>query len=145
MEESFVSSINIKSYLPSNVRLADSSFNGKVTATVYVEPREERFLTIREENISLSKLPEGFEWEFDEEAEPCRLKISGLNAVISEVQESELYGTIDIGKWMAEEEITTLKPGIYEVPVVIEVPENIDVEEEALIQIIITEVKEDEV
>ena len=145
VEESFVSSINIKSYLPGNVRLADSGFNGKVTATVYVEPRAERMLTIPEENISLSKLPEGFDWEFDEESEPCRLTISGLNAVISEVQESELFGTIDIEEWMEEENLATLKPGIYEVPVAIEVPENIDVEEEALIQIIITEVKEDEV
>ncbi len=144
-EESFVSSINIKNYLPANVRLADSSFNGKVTATVYVEPRAERILTIPEENISLSQLPEGFDWEFDEESEPCRLKISGLNAVISEVQESELFGTIDISEWMEEERITTLKPGAYKVPVAVEVPENMDVEEEAWIQIIITEVKEDEV
>lgn len=144
-EESLVNVINLKNFLPVNVRLADSSFNGRVTATVYIEPRAERTLTIPEENISLSQLPEGLDWEFDEESEPCRLKISGLNAVISEVQESELYGTIDIGKWMQEERITVLKPGIYEVPVAIEAPENVDVEEEAVIQVVITEVKEDEV
>lgn len=144
-EESLVNVINLKNFLPVNVRLADSSFNGRVTATVFIEPRAERTLTIPEENISLSQLPEGLDWEFDEESEPCRLKISGLNAVISEVQESELYGTIDIGKWMQEERITVLKPGIYEVPVAIEAPENVDVEEEAVIQVVITEVKEDEV
>ena len=30
--------INLKEYLPSNVRLANKSFDGKITATVYIEP-----------------------------------------------------------------------------------------------------------
>lgn len=146
-EGNFESAVNVKSYLPSGIRFADSDFNGRVTATIYIEPKVDRTLMIPEENISVLHMPEGFDWEFDEDALPCSLKISGLNEMISEVQQSDIHGTADIGKWMEDNEIKTLKPGIYKIPVAVQLPlsEDIDIKEEVFIQIIIVEVKEEEV
>lgn len=144
-EESLVSTILVKPYLPLNVRLADSSFNGKVTATVYVEPKVEKTLVIPQENIRIYGMPEGFEWEYDEDVTSGRMKVAGLNAVVSGVQPGELQGTVDIAEWMKENEIKLLKPGSYKVPLTVEVQEDIEVTEEASVQIIISEVKEEEV
>lgn len=144
-EESLVTTINVKSYLPATVRMADSNFNGRVTATVYVEPKVEKTLTIPVENISISDIPEGFEWEYDENVTSGRMKIAGLNAVVSGVQSDELHGTVNIAEWMRENDIKLLKPGAYRVPMTVEVQEDIEVTEEAFVQIIISEVKEEEV
>lgn len=135
--------IRLRNYLPSGVQLADSNFNGQVTATVYIEPKAERTLTIREDNIAIVGLPEEFDWEWDENAEACRVTISGLNAVVSEVQQDTVQATINFGKWMAEEEIEKLIPGIYEVPVEFQFPEDITIEEEVFVKIMIVEVEEE--
>ena len=55
--------INLKEYLPSNVRLANKSFDGKITATVYIEPIDTKDLTIPADNISITGVPDGMEAE----------------------------------------------------------------------------------
>ncbi len=102
-------------------------------------------MTIPVENISISDIPEGFEWEYDENVTSGRMKIAGLNAVVSGVQSDELHGTVNIAEWMRENDIKLLKPGAYRVPMTVEVQEDIEVTEEAFVQIIISEVKEEEV
>jgi len=143
-EETVVRNINLKEYLPTGTQLADTSYNGRVTATVYVEPVVERTLVIPEENIRVLSFPEGFEWEYDETEQPCSMIITGLNATVSQVQPEALVGTVDIEQWMEEEEIEKLKPGTYVIPVSFEVPEEVKIKEEVFIQIIVSEVKEEE-
>ena len=53
--------INLKEYLPANVRLADKSFDGKITATVYIEPIATKDLSVPAENITISGVPEGMD------------------------------------------------------------------------------------
>ena len=48
--------IDIRKYLD-NASLADSSFNGRVTATVYIEPMVERTLVISRSNLTVTNLP----------------------------------------------------------------------------------------
>lgn len=47
--DNLVDIINLKEYLPANVRLADKSFDGKITATVYIEPIVSKDLTVAAE------------------------------------------------------------------------------------------------
>jgi len=136
--------VNIKNYLPGNIQLADKDFDGRVTITAYVEPEEERTLIISGTNIIMRGLPDGFDWELDREAGPCRVRISGLNAAVSQVQQNEIYGTVDMEEWMAEEEIELMKEGIYQVPVSFNLPEDVSLEEDVYVQIIITEWEEEQ-
>jgi len=136
----------LRNFLPTNVQLADSSVD-KAVVKAYVEPVAERTLTIPAENIAIFGCPEGFQASVDKEADPCKIVISGLNAVISEVQPNGVFGTVDMEKWLEEEEITDLKKlkeGTYEIPVHFEFPENIGFEDEYDIKIKIEEVEEEE-
>lgn len=109
--------INIADYLPDNVRLADSGFHGKISATVYIEPIVERTLEIPLENVSVINVPSGFRYALADELEQYTLNVSGLAEHIEPLQAATLQGTIDIAAWMAEQEMTEITPGGYMVPV----------------------------
>lgn len=145
-EENVIRNINIWSFLPVGVQLADSRVD-KVNIIAYVEPEAERRLTIPGENIAILNWPEGFQARLNEEGDPCQITIYGLNAVISQVQPNTIYGTIDLEEWLEEEGITDvkkLKEGTYEVPVHFEFPESIRFEGNAYVEIVIEEVEEEE-
>lgn len=132
-----VETINIREYLPENVRLADGSFNGRLTATVYIEPEIKKTLELPVENIGMLNLPEGLEAEFAEDETVFSLDVSGLNAVISPLTENNVGAFIDIAAWMAEEGKETLHPGTYTLPVTFQLPEGTVQENEAEVKVII--------
>ena len=108
--------IDIRKYLD-NVILADSSFNGRVTATVYIEEIVERTLVVPQGNIRVTNLPEGFEWEFAEEQDTYRVRISGLDEAVSAVNQGGVQGTIDIRRWMAARNLRELTSGVHEITI----------------------------
>lgn len=141
-EEDVVNEINIKKYLPDNVILADGSFNGRVTVTAYIEPRVERTLLIPVTNIRVLNLPEGFEYE-PEEGEICRVRISGLDAVVSAVEPNAIQGTIDIKEWMDRNNVRELTAGNHEFPVSFQLSEEISIDNVTSIHVNIVEVEEE--
>lgn len=80
--------INLRPYLDSGIRFADSSFDGRVRASVHIEASVERTLTIPGRNVTVQNLPEGFELEFPELQQTYRLRISGLSAATTAVEQS---------------------------------------------------------
>lgn len=130
--------INIGEFLPDNTRLADSTFNGRVSATVHIEPKVERTLEVPIDNISISNLPEGKIAHFPEGVMTYSIHVEGLNEQISLLQETAIRGNIDVAAWMAEEGIETLKAGAHTVPVTFTLDEGIIVDDilSARIQII---------
>lgn len=122
--------INLRTYLDSSIRFADSNFNGRVNATVHIEPRVERTLAVPVRNISVENLPEEFELAFDEGQLTYRLRISGLNHAVTAVDQSAVQGRLDIGAWMQEQNMNGLREGEYEIPVIFELPGNVTVENE---------------
>lgn len=124
-----VKDINIKRYLDSGVSLADKEFSGKVTATVGIEARAERTLMISESNISVRNLPEGFESSLaGGQGASFRLRISGLSAVVSAIDQNTVQGTVDVGEWMRGRNLTDLDAGIYEIPINFAFEEDITIE-----------------
>lgn len=140
----YTSSVNIRKYLPENVKLIEGS-SGKVNVTVGIEPREERTLTISERNISILSLPEGFEAELErtQEQSNYRLTIMGLEKDISAVNQTEVRGVVDVAGWMEQEEISELLPGSYLLPVRFELGEGVSIKEEITVQLKIMEVEEE--
>ena len=117
--------INLRSYLPGNTRFADDNFNGRVTATVYVEPLKEKTLQIPEVRIALYGVPEGLVSSYVLPGQSYRLTVSGLNDVISALDVTDVSCVVDIEEWMKGEDMATLAPGVYSLPVKVTLPKNV--------------------
>lgn len=138
-----VTSVNLKDYLPPNVRLADSGFTGRATVTVYIEPIVERTLDIPQEQIRVRGLPGDMSAELTGLSKTYELKIQGLQDAVDAVVLSNVTGLINIGAWMESEGLEKLGQGTYEVPVSFELPEDVSVEDELIAKITIFETEEE--
>ena len=127
--------INLKEYLPSNVRLADKSFDGKISATVYIEPVETKELSIPAENITISGEPEGMEAEIVTLADTYDITVSGLDRDVSVLRENTVTGVLDLQKWMEDNGAEEMTSGNYTIPVTFNLPEDVTVENDVNIHI----------
>lgn len=119
--------INLKEYLPANVRLADKSFDGKITATVYIEPIVSKDLTVAAENISVTGVPDGMEAEITSTAEEYNITVSGLSRDVSILRDSSVTGILNLTQWMEDNGVEELTPGTYTIPVTFNLAEDITV------------------
>ncbi len=130
---SLIKTVNLKDYLPTNVELADSDFNGRASVTVYVEPVVEKSIEIPEKNISVSNIPEGLELEYAEHEEPYNVVVSGLAADVDLIDLSDISVSVDLNAWMAELQLETVIPGYYEIPVQVHVNGDVEYEKEMIL------------
>ena len=127
--------INLKEYLPSNVRLANKSFDGKITATVYIEPIDTKDLTIPADNISITGVPDGMEAEVTSTAEEYNITVSGLTRDVSILRDSSVTGVLELNQWMVDNGLEELTPGNYTIPVTFNLSEDITVDTDVNIHI----------
>ena len=125
--DNLVDIINLKEYLPANVRLADKSFDGKITATVYIEPIVSKDLTVAAENISVTGVPDGMEAEITSTAEEYNITVSGLSRDVSILHDSSVTGILNLTQWMEDNGVQELTPGTYTIPVTFNLAEDITV------------------
>lgn len=125
--DNLVDIINLKEYLPANVRLADKSFDGKITATVYIEPIVSKDLTVAAENISVTGVPDGMEAEITSTAEEYNITVSGLSRDVSILHDSSVTGILNLTQWMEDNSVEELTPGTYTIPVTFNLAEDITV------------------
>lgn len=122
--------VNIKDFLPDNIKFADKTFNGKIAATVYVEPIVSEEIEIPVENITFINMPEGFDYEWSEGVENYSLTIFGLWEYINSVQEGTITGYIDVAAFMREANMKEMVQGVHIVPVTFRLPENVSADEQ---------------
>ncbi len=125
--DNLVDIINLKEYLPANVRLADKSFDGKITATVYIEPIVSKDLTVAAENISVTGVPDGMEAEITSTAEEYNITVSGLSRDVSILHDSSVTGILNLTQWMEDNGVEELTPGTYTIPITFNLAEDITV------------------
>ena len=134
---------NIRSLLSdSNVRLADSSFSGNVTVTVFIEPREERAFEIDPKDIAILNVPSGIRARHFDTEEAYQLNIFGLKSAVSAVSENSLNARVDVTAWMKEQELDELTPGVYRIPVTFTLPENVEADEEIITLVMIEKLED---
>ena len=133
--DNLVDIINLKEYLPANVRLADKSFDGKITATVYIEPIVSKDLTVAAENISVTGVPDGMEAEITSTAEEYNITVSGLSRDVSILHDSSVTGILNLTQWMEDNGVEELTPGTYTIPVTFNLAEDITVTQDINIHI----------
>ncbi len=139
-DEDITQVVDIREYLPENVRLADSGFNGRITVTAYIEPIVEKTFQIPMEDISVSHVPEGFEAQINESAESMiSLELTGLNEHIAALRQGGITGVVDIEAWMEEQNIENLRAGSYTIPVTFALDERITIKNPPSLKIVIKE------
>ncbi|MBR1930619.1 MAG: hypothetical protein IJ833_03955 [Lachnospiraceae bacterium] len=136
--EDVVETIRIRDILPENTRLADSSFNGRVTVTVGVEPIAEKTVEVLSENISIVNIPQGVEAELTDSLSRNMVRVSGLNARISQLQSGNIKGTVDVAAWLERNNIQTLESGVYTLPVELNLENDITQENDISVRVTIT-------
>lgn len=142
-KENVVRAIDLREYLPSNIRFADSNFNGNVTATIYIEPIVRKTLQITMSEFKVINVPEGYDAEIREPAEDVvSVEFSGLNEQIQTLQSGTVAGTVDIDAWMDKQNMERLKAGTYTIPVTFAVGEDITVRNAPSVRVVIKEVDE---
>lgn len=135
--EDVTETINIKDILEAlNVQIADSSFNGRINATVHVEPVYERTFEIADDSIEITNLPEGIEAEIVSTDETQELTVSGLEATVKALHLSTLNPSIDVSSWMEEEGHTSIAGHTYTIPVSFALDEEITQETEVTVRVI---------
>lgn len=97
LSATLVKDIDIRKYLPSNVKLIDGSID-IITITIPIEKIEVTNVIIPEENVLLNNIPEGYEATLVGYSDHNRLKISGLQSVVGSFDSRNLFGTIDVTK-----------------------------------------------
>lgn len=142
-KEDVVRTIDLREYLPSNIRFADSNFNGNVTATVYIEPIVRKTLQIAMSELRVINLPGGYDAEIREAAEDVvSVEFSGLNDKIQTLQSGTVAGTVDIDAWMDKQNMERLRAGTYTIPVTFAVGEDITVRNAPSVRVVIKETGE---
>lgn len=138
--------INVSEYLPDNTRFADSSFNGRVTVTVYIESEVEQTFEIDPADIAVINVPEGLQLLSPDEPETSApayvLRISGLERIVSTLRGTVPAGTVDIASWMEREGLERLKAGEYDIPVTFQLPEEVTVDSQVVLHITLVDLEE---
>ena len=133
--------VDLDDFVPDNIRWAERSFSGKVAVSVYVEPVKIRTLEVPAGNISLINPPADLVVSLPEDVEYYELVISGLAENVDAIDVQTLAGIIDVQSYFAEQEITLIKAGVYEIPVDFQLSEEMNVEAELTVSVQIQEVK----
>jgi len=121
--------IDLRPYLPTGTILADDEDAGSIEVTVYIEPIIERTLNVPATNIQVVNLPDGLEIERDAVVTEYSLQVSGLAEYVNPLRAIDIRGTVDIAEWMNEKNISELRPGRYEIPVLFELEDGVKAEE----------------
>lgn len=108
--------INIAEYLPGNVKLADTGFNGRIKATIHVEPVAQRTITVSADNFRFSNVPSEITALLMDGSDEYTIQVEGLKEEIDSLDEDSVRGIINVGEWMNEQELTRLNPGTYYIP-----------------------------
>lgn len=124
--ESFTVVLDLDKYLPDNVRLADEEFDGKVTVTVGVAPMETRSIAIPRGRFLITGLSDEKQRAvLADTDDTIEVTFKGMPADLEKLETDELIGTAAIEDYMQKRNITTIKEGVYDIPVSFELPEGV--------------------
>ena len=117
--------LDLASYLPDGTRFADSSFNSKVSVTVFIEPYVEETYNVYLRNIKFADVPAGFEAEFASSEDDIEFTLIGLAQNLEKLQLSSLNYRVDFGDYSLGHDVTDFKEGTYNCEVSFDLPEGI--------------------
>lgn len=140
--EDMMTVVNVRDYLPGNVVLADNSFNGKASVTVFIEPTITRVFRFDTDQVKVNNAPEGFTATIEAPEDMVEISLTGLTTTISQINADDIIGYIDMQDVKRKEKITEWKPETYEASVQFTFPEDIRTEQLTSVKVVLEEVEE---
>ena len=137
-KENVTATVDVREYLPESVILAERSFDGKVTATAYVEGIFTKEIELSKEQIQMVNLPEGIIAEVNHPEESIVVEVSGLVSAQSDFQEENMKAKVDILSYMNTNNMMEIEPGEYDMDVKIELPEHIWTDDKLQMKVIVS-------
>ena len=128
--------VDITQYLPDGVTLADSSFDGKVTVTIGIDPAAATAVTATIDDLTLANVPTGYSAEITSVTDTAAgttytgsrafaLTFSGLSEDVSTITLSNLNLTVDLDTALSQVDQSGDLSGTYAVNITCTVPENV--------------------
>jgi len=100
-----MSLIDIRQYLPSGVILADSTSDGNVSATAYIEKTVKRKVVLSASDIKLTNIPEGYTVEIVDPENEYEVTLDGLSKTLNEIDPKSIVATADLTNILDQEDI----------------------------------------
>lgn len=132
LSEDYTAEIDIRSYLPENTFLADSS-QSTIEVTVSIQPEVSKELEIPESRIEITNIPAGYRATLQEFEENVVIDVRGLSSDVSGLRASDIRGTVDIARWMEEEDMTEPVEGYYQVEIDFGLPDQVNIKEPVIV------------
>lgn len=104
-------------------------------------------MEIPAQNVTFVNVPTGFLAELpaeDVDRLPVSIKVFGLRDTVNALRANTISGTADIAEWMKNNGLTTLTPGMYEVPVKIDLGDGVTVLEVGKVRTVISKPEEEQ-
>lgn len=142
-----VTLIDIREYLPEGTILADSSFNGRVSVTVVIEEEKSAVVEVKAEDISIQNLPEGKKGEINMETDSLSIEVTGLEQYMNGIDGTTAVGYVDLKTITGQDGTQELADGVYQLPVVLNLPEGVRIKSEQRVTVTIqddTQISEEE-
>lgn len=119
--------VNIEDYLPGGVTLADGS-SKTVQITVKISAEVTKELTVNGAYISVTNVPDGWTASIGD-IDTVTLILKGLSEDVAGLRASDMRGTIDVGDWLDEQDMTEPVSGYYQVEVDFGLSDTVTVED----------------
>lgn len=139
--EDFVTEVDIRGYLPDNVFLADSG-QAKIGVTVAVEKKVSKKLEIREEKVSITNLPQGYDASISGLDETFVIELIGLSQDLATIQADHVTGKVDILEWAESQGMDEPVEGFYTVEVDFGLPHDVDIADPVMVVLHISKMEE---
>lgn len=148
-DESFTQTVNIRKYLPSNIQLADSSFNGNVNVTVNIEKIIEKTFNIPAAKIAVSNAPTGFKLIKQDVPDGSHatynIRVSGIESAVNSIDEDSIIGVVDMDAVLNKYGLTEWAAGGYQGDLTFNLPENVTLSQTYVLNIILEQETDNEV
>ncbi len=132
-EDPVEQAVDITLYLPDGVRLVDTN-SSTVNITALVEEEGTRTITLLVSSIRLNNLVNSLQANYEPDAE-ISLRFSGDQAALE---------TLDISNAVSVDLSGYMRPGTYEIPVYVNVPDGITLTSEAVVTLTLVEKEEEQ-
>lgn len=117
--------LELKKYLPENIILAESGYNGRLRVIVFIAREESLEVAVDENDITVTGIPEGLKGEIQGLSEETLVQVRGLPENMEGLEEVRITGTIDMAAYMKENGLEELTPGSYEAEIILNLPDGI--------------------
>lgn len=134
--------IELKKYLPDTIQLAEADFSGKANVTVHIEREITSALTIEKDKVAITGIPAGMTAEIAEPDGGIRVNAVGLAQNLQNMDQTAVAASVNIIDYMNRYSLTELPAGVYEMNLVLTLPDGIRQKEEVPVQITISDAEE---